>query len=90
MNKDNPLKSAAMAEKTEAIQYKNDYQEKYYVVKNHEEQYSIWPDFKPIPAGWESIKEPMKREDCLNYIDDVWTDMAADLRGLSLFIVKLH
>jgi MbtH protein len=24
----------------------------YHVVVNHEEQYSIWPDYKKIPGGW--------------------------------------
>ena len=23
------------------------------VVVNHEEQYSIWPDYKALPEGWE-------------------------------------
>ena len=25
------------------------------VVANHEEQYSIWPDYKAIPAGWRAV-----------------------------------
>jgi hypothetical protein len=25
----------------------------YRVVVNHEEQYSIWPDYKDIPLGWQ-------------------------------------
>ena len=27
----------------------------YIVVVNHEEQYSIWPDYKEIPKGWRSV-----------------------------------
>jgi len=57
-----------------------EHKEKYYVVKNQEEQYSIWPDFKTIPPGWEQVKEPMQKKKCLEYIDTVWTDM----RPLSL------
>lgn len=52
----------------------------YTVVINHEEQYSIWPKHKMIPAGWKAVgKEGLKAE-CLQYVDEVWTDM----RPLSL------
>jgi len=55
-------------------------QEMYYVVKNVEEQYSIWPSYKQIPAGWEAIGEPRIKPECLDYIEKIWTDM----RPLSL------
>ncbi len=47
----------------------------YNVVVNDEEQYSIWPDFKEIPAGWKSVGKSGPKADCLEYIDEVWTDM---------------
>jgi MbtH protein len=44
------------------------------------EQYSGWPAYREIPLGWRAVgKEGIKRE-CLQYIDEVWTDM----RPLSL------
>jgi len=47
----------------------------YRAVLNHEEQYSIWPTDKALPLGWrESGKVGTKRE-CLDYIEQVWTDM---------------
>lgn len=52
----------------------------YLVVVNHEEQYSIWPDFKPIPNGWRAVDKSGPKKDCLDYISTVWTDM----RPLSL------
>lgn len=52
----------------------------YYVVMNHEEQYSIWPTYKPIPIGWKSIGDAGNKEACLKYIEKVWMDM----RPLSL------
>lgn len=55
-------------------------EQEYYVVKNYEEQYSIWPTYKPIPSGWFVEGEPMPKEVCLDYIEKVWTDM----RPLSL------
>ncbi|MFM0187804.1 MbtH family NRPS accessory protein [Paraburkholderia nemoris] len=50
------------------------------VVINHEEQYSIWPDYKDVPAGWRLAGKQGKKEECLAWIDLVWTDM----RPLSL------
>lgn len=45
------------------------------VVINHEEQYSVWAVGRPIPAGWSAVGAPRSREECLAYIEEVWTDM---------------
>jgi MbtH protein len=50
------------------------------VVLNHEEQYSIWPSYKAIPAGWRAEGKRGSKAECLAHIDQVWTDM----RPLSL------
>lgn len=47
----------------------------YRVVVNDEEQYSIWPGELEVPAGWHEALEPRSKEDCLRYVDEVWTDM---------------
>ncbi len=52
----------------------------YTVVVNHEEQYSIWPEYKEIPKGWRAVGKTEKKAECLAYIKEVWTDM----RPLSL------
>lgn len=52
----------------------------YKVVMNHEEQYSIWPDYKEIPKGWKPAEKTGLKAECLAYIKEVWTDM----RPLSL------
>src|SRR5215471_390750 len=52
----------------------------YRVVVNHEEQYSIWPEYKEIPLGWKDVGKIGAKADCLAYIKEVWTDM----RPLSL------
>jgi MbtH protein len=52
----------------------------YTVVRNHEEQYSIWPADRDIPDGWYSVGKIGYKEKCLSYIDQAWTDM----RPLSL------
>lgn len=53
---------------------------KYNVVINHEEQYSIWPVDRENALGWKSEGKSGTKEECLAYIDEVWTDM----RPLSL------
>jgi MbtH protein len=50
------------------------------VVVNHEEQYSIWPIHKALPLGWNDAGKSGTKEECLQYIEEVWTDM----RPLSL------
>lgn len=47
----------------------------YIVLVNREGQYSLWPTFKDIPAGWSTVHESDTRQGCLDYIKRVWTDM---------------
>ncbi len=50
------------------------------VVINLEEQYSIWFADREIPAGWRAVGKEGTKQECLAYIEEVWTDM----RPLSL------
>lgn len=52
----------------------------YQVVLNDEEQYSIWLAGRDLPAGWRAEGTVGSRQECLDHIDKVWTDM----RPLSL------
>jgi MbtH protein len=52
----------------------------YRVVVNGEEQYSIWPESRELPAGWKDGGKSGTKAECLAYIKEVWTDM----RPLSL------
>ncbi|MFG2712798.1 MbtH family protein [Streptomyces goshikiensis] len=52
----------------------------YRVVGNDEEQYSIWPVDRPLPAGWHARDKSGTKDECLSHIAEVWTDM----RPLSL------
>ena len=47
----------------------------YKVVVNHEEQYSIWPADRENPLGWNDAGKSGPKEECLEYIKEVWTDM---------------
>lgn len=55
-------------------------QGKHLVVVNHEEQYSLWSADRELPAGWRAEGTSGTREECLDHIERVWTDM----RPLSL------
>ena len=52
----------------------------YTVVVNPEEQYSIWFAERDLPNGWRAVGVTGKKQECLAYIEQVWTDM----RPLSL------
>jgi MbtH protein len=58
----------------------DDEQAQFEVVVNDEEQYSIWPAGRDIPAGWRKAGKQGQKAECLSYINEVWTDM----RPLSL------
>jgi MbtH protein len=45
------------------------------VVVNAEEQYSIWPADRELPAGWNLAGFQGQKSDCLAHIDAVWTDI---------------
>jgi MbtH protein len=47
----------------------------YKVVINHEEQYSIWPGTRDNPLGWSAVGKSGTKQECLEYIDEVWTDI---------------
>ncbi|MDO9335237.1 MAG: MbtH family NRPS accessory protein [Caulobacter sp.] len=47
----------------------------YKVVVNAEEQYSIWPADRELPAGWNEAGKSGSKAECLAYIQEVWVDM---------------
>lgn len=52
----------------------------YTVLVNEEEQYSLWLADLRIPAGWRAVGKSGTKQECLDYVNKVWTDM----RPLSL------
>ena len=50
------------------------------VVINQEEQYSLWPADRVLPAGWRAVGVRGSKAECLEHIERVWTDMRP--RGL--------
>ena len=55
-------------------------QRHYTVLVNDEEQYSIWLADAAVPAGWRAVGKVGTKQECLDYVRAVWTDM----RPLSL------
>ncbi|MEO3784919.1 MbtH family protein [Actinocorallia sp. B10E7] len=47
----------------------------YLVLINDEGQYSLWPQFAEVPAGWTVARPAGTRQECLDHINEHWTDM---------------
>ncbi|MFD1831404.1 MbtH family protein [Streptomyces desertarenae] len=47
----------------------------FHVLVNDEGQHSLWPNFVEVPAGWRAVVEDRPRQECLDYIEENWTDM---------------
>jgi MbtH protein len=45
------------------------------VLRNDENQHSLWPSFADVPAGWQVVFGPADRPDCLDYVERHWTDL---------------
>ena len=55
-------------------------EELYLVLKNCEEQYSLWPECKKVPVAWEVVFGLESKKNCIQYVNETWVDM----RPLSL------
>ena len=53
----------------------HDHETEYTVVRNDEDQYSIWWAAQTIPDGWHEVGVRGSKDDCLGHIEVVWTDM---------------
>ncbi|MGH4022104.1 MAG: MbtH family protein [Pseudonocardiaceae bacterium] len=47
----------------------------FYALINDEGQYSLWPTFADVPAGWTVVHGAGSRQSCLDYVEEHWTDM---------------
>lgn len=51
---------------------------RFLVLINDEEQYSLWPTFADVPAGWHTVfggPDGTDRDSALAYVEQNWTDM---------------
>lgn len=47
----------------------------YIVLRNAEEQHSLWPAHREVPEGWEQVTAPSSKDECLAYVTQHWTDI---------------
>ncbi|WP_406155523.1 MbtH family protein [Streptomyces canus] len=47
----------------------------HFVLVNDEGQQSLWPAFAEVPAGWTVVHGRAARQECLEYVEQHWTDM---------------
>jgi MbtH protein len=45
------------------------------VLVNPNKQYTLIARGEPIPAGWKPTSKEGTKEQCIKYIEEVWTDM---------------
>lgn len=48
---------------------------RYEVLRNDEDQYSLWLAGHEVPAGWHRVGKEGTKDECSAYVDEVWTDM---------------
>ncbi|MEG3630795.1 MbtH family protein [Streptomyces poriticola] len=48
---------------------------RFLVLKNDEDQYSLWPSFAEVPGGWTVVLAENSRQACLDHIETHWTDL---------------
>jgi MbtH protein len=47
----------------------------YTILVNNEGQLSLWPSILDAPNGWGVVFEKAPRQQCLNFVEENWTDI---------------
>jgi MbtH protein len=47
----------------------------YLVLVNAENQHSLWPAAIAVPEGWRVALDSDTRKNCLDYVEEHWTDL---------------
>lgn len=48
---------------------------RYLVLRNDEDQHSLWPADLAVPPGWAVVHGEADRDECLGYVESHWTDL---------------
>lgn len=51
------------------------YEPRFRVVVNDEQQYALWPERKSNAPGWRDAGRSGSEQECLEYVREVWRDM---------------
>ena len=60
---------------TEAANPFDDESRDFLVLVNARTQYSLWPAFAAVPAGWRQVLGPCERVACVAWLDTNWIDI---------------
>ena len=55
----------------------DDERHQFLVLVNDSHQHSFWPEFRPVPQGWNIVFGPETKAECSAYIDNNWHDIRA-------------
>jgi len=58
----------------------------YTVLRNGENQHSLWPAFAEVPGGWTVVHGPGRRDDCMSYVRENWVDLRP--RSVAEFVAE--
>ncbi|TCP69853.1 MbtH family protein [Baia soyae] len=47
----------------------------FFVLLNEEGQYSLWPSWIEVPAGWKVVYGKDQKDNCLAYINEEWKSL---------------
>ena len=47
----------------------------FHVLVNDQGQYSLWPVFAPVPAGWTVELADVSRTEATDHVESVWTTL---------------
>lgn len=61
----------------------DDESEPFLVLQNGLSQYSLWPAFLAVPAGWQQVLGPDTRAACVAYVETTWTDIRPLVRSIA-------
>ncbi|BAT34223.1 MbtH family protein [Escherichia albertii] len=50
----------------------DDPQGAFYILRNAQGQFSLWPQSCVLPAGWEVVCEPQSQESCQQWLEAHW------------------
>lgn len=45
------------------------------VLRDDEDQHSLWPAFAPAPEGWTVPPGPGHRDECMAHVREQWADL---------------
>lgn len=49
----------------------------YQVIVSPDKKYSLISAGTPVPSGWRALSRQGTKQECIKYIEEVWTDMTA-------------